>query len=47
MTHRSASRLPIVSVTRKLNRLGRWLHNELRVVQLIHYVQFVAKLKSD
>jgi hypothetical protein len=29
----------------KLNRLGRWLHNELRVVQLIHYVQFVAKLK--
>jgi hypothetical protein len=29
----------------KLNRLGRWLHNGLRVVQLIHYVQFVAKLK--
>jgi hypothetical protein len=29
----------------KLNRLGRWLHNELRVVQLIHYVQFVAKLR--
>jgi hypothetical protein len=29
----------------KLNRLGRWLHNGLRVVQLIHYVQFAAKLK--
>jgi hypothetical protein len=29
----------------KLNRLGRWLHNELRIVQLIHYVQFVAKLR--
>ena len=29
----------------KLNRLGRWLHNELRFVQLVHYVQFVAKLK--
>ena len=29
----------------KLNRLGRWLHNGLRVVQLIHYVQFVAKLR--
>jgi hypothetical protein len=29
----------------KLNRLGRWLHNGLRVVQLVHYVQFVAKLK--
>jgi hypothetical protein len=29
----------------KLNRLGRWLHNSLRVVQLVHYVQFVAKLK--
>ena len=29
----------------KLNRLGRWLHNRLRVVQLIHYVQFVAKLR--
>lgn len=29
----------------KLNRFGRWLHNGLRVVQLIHYVQFVAKLK--
>jgi hypothetical protein len=29
----------------KLNRLGRWIHNSLRFVQLIHYVQFVAKLK--
>jgi hypothetical protein len=29
----------------KLNRMGRWLHNELRVVQLVHYVQFVAKLR--
>jgi hypothetical protein len=29
----------------RLNRFGRWLHNGLRVVQLIHYVQFVAKLK--
>jgi hypothetical protein len=29
----------------KLNRLGRWIHNSLRVVQLVHYVQFVAKLK--
>lgn len=28
-----------------LNRLGRWLHNELRIVQLVHYVQFVAKLR--
>jgi hypothetical protein len=29
----------------KLNRLGRWIHNSLRVVQLVHYLQFVAKLK--
>jgi lysophospholipase L1-like esterase len=29
----------------RLNRIGRWLHNELRVVQLVHYVQFVAKLR--
>jgi hypothetical protein len=29
----------------KLNRVGRWLHNSLRVVQLVHYVQFVAKLR--
>ena len=29
----------------KLNELGRWLHNKLRIVQLVHYVQFVAKMK--
>ena len=29
----------------KLNRFGRWLHNELRIIQLVHYVQFVAKLR--
>jgi hypothetical protein len=29
----------------RLNRLGRLLHNSLRIVQLVHYVQFVAKLK--
>lgn len=29
----------------RINRIGRWIHNELRVVQLIHYVQFVAKLR--
>jgi hypothetical protein len=29
----------------KLSRFGRWLHNELRVVQLVHYVQFVAKMR--
>jgi hypothetical protein len=29
----------------RLSRFGRWIHNELRVVQLIHYVQFVAKLR--
>jgi len=29
----------------KLNRLGRWVHNGLRVVQLVHYLQFVAKMK--
>jgi hypothetical protein len=29
----------------KLNRFGRWLHNELRTIQLVHYVQFVAKLR--
>jgi hypothetical protein len=29
----------------KLNRVGRWFHNHLRVVQLIHYVQFVVKLR--
>jgi hypothetical protein len=29
----------------KLNRFGRWLHNRVRVIQLVHYVQFVAKLR--
>ena len=29
----------------KLNRFGRWLHNELRIIQLVHYVQFVAKTR--
>ena len=29
----------------RLNRLGRWIHNQLRTIQLIHYVQFVTKLK--
>jgi hypothetical protein len=29
----------------KLSRFGRWIHNELRVVQLVHYVQFVVKLR--
>jgi hypothetical protein len=29
----------------KLSRAGRWLQNHLRLVQLVHYAQFVAKLK--
>ncbi len=29
----------------KLNRLSRWVHNELRIVQLVHYVQFVARTR--
>ena len=29
----------------KLNRLGRWFHDHLRIVQLVHYVQFVTKLR--
>jgi len=29
----------------KLNRVGRWIHNSLRVVQLVHYVQYVARIK--
>lgn len=28
-----------------LNRLGAWFHDHLRFIQLIHYVQFVAKLR--
>ncbi len=27
----------------KLNRFGAWFHDHLRIIQLIHYVQFVAK----
>lgn len=29
----------------RLNRVGRWFHNHLRTVQLIHYVQFVVKMR--
>jgi hypothetical protein len=29
----------------RLNRIGRWIDNHLRTIQLIHYVQFVAKLR--
>jgi hypothetical protein len=29
----------------KLNRFGRWLHNQLRTVQLVYNVQSVAKLR--
>jgi lysophospholipase L1-like esterase len=29
----------------QINRLGRWFHNHLRTVQLIHYLQFVGKLR--
>jgi len=29
----------------KLNRFGRWFHDHLRIVQLVHYVQFVTKLR--
>ena len=31
----------------KLSRLGRWFDDHLRLVQLVHYVQFVAKLRFD
>jgi hypothetical protein len=27
----------------RLNRAGRWIHNHLRVIQLIHYCQYVLK----
>jgi hypothetical protein len=27
------------------NRLGRWFHDHLRIVQLLHYIQFTAKLR--
>ena len=29
----------------KLSRLGRWFHDHLRLVQLVHYAQFVGKLR--
>lgn len=29
----------------RLNRIGGWFHDHLRIIQLIHYVQFVAKLR--
>lgn len=29
----------------RMNRAGRWIHNHLRVVQLVHYVQFVARTR--
>jgi hypothetical protein len=29
----------------RLNRLGRWFHDHLRIVQLLHYIQFNAKLR--
>jgi hypothetical protein len=29
----------------QLNRVGRWFHNHLRTIQLIHQVQFVAKMR--
>jgi len=29
----------------KLSRLGRWFHDHLRLVQLVHYTQFVGKLR--
>lgn len=28
-----------------LNRFGRWFHDHLRIVQLVHYIQFTAKLR--
>jgi hypothetical protein len=28
-----------------LNRLGAWFHDNLRIIQLIHYAQFVGKLR--
>ena len=29
----------------KLSKIGRWFHDHLRIVQLVHYVQFVGKLR--
>ncbi len=31
----------------KLSKLGRWFHDNLRVIQLLHYVQFVSKFKLN
>lgn len=29
----------------QLSRFGRWFHDNLRIVQLVHYIQFTAKLR--
>ena len=29
----------------QLSRFGRWVHNHVRIVQLVHYVQFTVKLR--
>jgi hypothetical protein len=29
----------------RLSRFGRWFHDHLRIVQLVHYIQFTAKLR--
>jgi hypothetical protein len=29
----------------RLARFGRWFHDHLRIVQLVHYIQFTAKLR--
>jgi len=29
----------------QLSRFGRWFHNHLRIVQLVHYIQFTAKFR--
>src|SRR5229473_3335943 len=29
----------------QLSRFGRWFHNHLRIVQLVHYIQFNVKLR--
>jgi len=29
----------------RLNRVGRWFHNHLRTIQLLHQVQYVAKMR--
>ena len=30
----------------QLNRIGRWFHNRLRTIQLLHQVQFVAQVAA-